>query len=64
MLRHRYKTIYISSNLTHLIKWVRPINHNLLISYLVRIGFVYYVKNYHPLYHVSGLGLGHVETFV
>jgi hypothetical protein len=62
--RHRYKTIYVSSNLTHLIKCVRPINHNLLISYSVRVGFVYHVKNCHPLYHMSGLGSGQVETFV
>lgn len=42
---HGYKTIQVNCNPIHLIKQVKFFNPNLLISYLVYVGFTYCVQN-------------------
>jgi hypothetical protein len=37
--KDRYKTIQINHNFTHLIKWIKLVNPNLLISCWVCVGF-------------------------
>jgi hypothetical protein len=48
MSKYMYKTIYVNSNSTHLIKWVGFFNFNPLISCLVRIMFAGPMKNCQP----------------
>jgi len=46
--KHRYKTINVNHNPTHLIKQVRLFNLNPLIPCWVRARFAGCVKNYQP----------------
>jgi hypothetical protein len=50
ILIYKYKTIYVNFNPTHLIKLVKPLNFNLLILSLIRVGFVNHAKKLSSLH--------------